>query len=123
MNPYQQLAQALDTLPNGFPPTPDGAELRLLEKLYTPEEAALTAQLSPHLESSEEIASRLGFVHAELRKTLKSLTKRGLIEAGRTEKGFLVLHDRAQAISLAIAAATVDDIVLIAGKSTCLRSN
>ncbi|PKN92751.1 MAG: hypothetical protein CVU44_13930 [Chloroflexi bacterium HGW-Chloroflexi-6] len=87
MNPYQQLARALDALPNGFPPTPDGTELRLLEKLYTPEEAALTAQLSPHLESSEEIASRLGLAHADLRKTLKSLTKRGLIEAGRTEKG------------------------------------
>ncbi len=87
MNPYQQLAQALDALPNGFPPTPDGAELRLLEKLYSPEEAALTAQLTPQLESSEAIASRLGLVHAELRKTLKSLAKRGLIEAGRTETG------------------------------------
>ena len=87
MNPYQQLAQALDALPNGFPPTPDGAELRLLEKLYSPEEAALTAQLSPQLESSEAIASRLGLPHAELRKTLKSLAKRGLIEAGRTETG------------------------------------
>ena len=32
------------------------------------------------------------------------------------EQGFLVLHDRAQAIAAAIAAATVDDIVLIAGK-------
>lgn len=24
MNPYQQLAKALDALPNGFSPTPDG---------------------------------------------------------------------------------------------------
>jgi Na+-translocating ferredoxin:NAD+ oxidoreductase subunit B len=87
MNPYQQLALALDALPNGFPPTPDGAELRLLEKLYTPEEAALTAQLSPRLESSDQIAARLGLPHADLRKMLKSLAKRGLIEAGRTETG------------------------------------
>lgn len=87
MNPYQQLARALDALPNGFPATPDGSELRLLEKLYTPEEASLTAQLSPHLEPSDEIASRLGLVHADLRKTLKSLTRRGLIESGRTERG------------------------------------
>jgi len=40
-NPYKRLAERLNALPNGFPPTEDGAELRLLEKLYTPEEAAL----------------------------------------------------------------------------------
>ena len=37
---YKLLAQRLDELPNGYPPTPDGIELRLLEKLFTPEEAA-----------------------------------------------------------------------------------
>ena len=37
--PYQRLAERLDALPNGFPPTADGVELRLLAKLFTPEEA------------------------------------------------------------------------------------
>ncbi len=35
-NPYKSLAERLDALPNGFPPTADGAELRLLVYLYTP---------------------------------------------------------------------------------------
>ena len=42
-NPYKSLAERLDALPNGFPPTADGAELRLLVYLYTPEQAALAA--------------------------------------------------------------------------------
>ena len=38
---YRKLAQRLDTIPNGFPATESGVELRLLEKMFTPEEAAL----------------------------------------------------------------------------------
>ena len=33
---YRTLAQRLDSLPNGFPPTEDGVELRLLAHLFTP---------------------------------------------------------------------------------------
>jgi hypothetical protein len=43
--PYRRLATRLNELPNGFPPASDGAELRLLAYLFTPEEAALAAQL------------------------------------------------------------------------------
>ncbi|MCZ7540040.1 MAG: hypothetical protein M5U29_09030 [Anaerolineae bacterium] len=43
--PYRRLAARLDALPNGFPPTEEGIELRLLAKLYTPEQAALAAEL------------------------------------------------------------------------------
>ena len=38
---YRSLAQTLHSLPNGFPPTETGVELRLLAKIFTPEEAAL----------------------------------------------------------------------------------
>ena len=31
-DPYKLLAKCLDSLPNGYPPTPDGLELRLLAK-------------------------------------------------------------------------------------------
>ncbi len=31
MNSYEVLAGKLDSLPNGYPPTEDGAHLRLLE--------------------------------------------------------------------------------------------
>jgi len=85
---YRQLAQRLDTLPNGFPPTEDGAELRLLALLYSPEEANLTAKLRLTLETSREIAARLELDHSEIKSMLKNLAGKGLIHAGRAEHGF-----------------------------------
>lgn len=87
LDPYKKLAQALDALPNGFPATKDGVELRLLEKLFTPEEASLACLLSTHLESAEQIAARIGATPGELRRQLKNMSRRGLIEAGRAEHG------------------------------------
>jgi len=84
-NAYKKLAERLNALPNGFPPTDDGKELKLLAKLFTPEEAELAAQLQPSLETVEEIAARTGRNADELRNQLKALSRRGLIEAGRKD--------------------------------------
>jgi len=85
-NPYKLLAERLDALPNGFPPTPDGAELRLLEKLFTPEEAALAARLRLTKETPAQLADRLGMDKVPLSQQLKTMTRKGLIAAGRTEE-------------------------------------
>lgn len=84
---YQHLARVLDALPNGFPSTGDGSELRLLEKLFTLEDADLVIQLSPTPETVDSIAVRIGVEKGHLRKQLKDLTRRGLINAQRLEKG------------------------------------
>ena len=86
-NPYKLLAERLDALPNGFPPTEDGAELRLLAKLFSEEEAALAAQLRLTLETPAQIADRIGGDSKTLRKQLKNMARRGLIAAGRAEGG------------------------------------
>ena len=86
-NPYERLAKTLDTLPNGFPPTSDGSELRLLAKLYTPEEADLASQLHIMLETSTKIAERLGLEHTPTRNMLKDMARRGLIRAGKKDDG------------------------------------
>ena len=80
---YKLLAERLNALPNGFPPTDDGRELKLLAKIFTPEQAELAAQLTPTLETTEEIAARTGENIAELRNQLKEMSRSGLIEAGR----------------------------------------
>lgn len=85
--PYKRLAERLDALPNGFPPTDDGAELRLLAKLFAPEEAALAAQLRLTLETPAQLATRIGGDAKALRKQLKEMARRGLIAAGRAEGG------------------------------------
>lgn len=85
--PYQLLAQRLDSLPNGYPPSQDGLEIKLLERLFTPQEAQLAAQLRLTKESSQQIAERTGGNPKEVRDMLKSMAKRGLINAGRVEGG------------------------------------
>ncbi len=86
-NPYQNLAKRLDQLPNGFPPTQEGIELRLLAHLFTPEEAELAAQLRLTLETAVQLSERTGGVPADLQKRLKKMARRGLISAGPTQSG------------------------------------
>jgi len=86
-NPYILLAEKLNTLPNGFPPAADGSELRLLEKLYSPDEAFVASQLTANLESADQVAERIGVDPGDLRLQLKAMSRRGLIEAGRVETG------------------------------------
>jgi electron transport complex protein RnfB len=40
---YRRLAERLDAIPNGFPATESGVELKLLAKIFAPEEAALAS--------------------------------------------------------------------------------
>ncbi|HET6846104.1 MAG TPA: 4Fe-4S dicluster domain-containing protein [Anaerolineales bacterium] len=82
MDAYQRLAEHLDALPNGFPPTADGSELRILQKLFTPEEADIAARLTSQRETVDEIAARTNLDAATIRDPLKSMARRGLIEAG-----------------------------------------
>ena len=84
---YKRLAERLDTLPNGFPPTADGSELRLLAKLFTPDEANLASQLRMGMETSSQIAERLCLDHVKTRQMLKSMAHRGLIKAGKIDDG------------------------------------
>jgi Na+-translocating ferredoxin:NAD+ oxidoreductase RNF subunit RnfB len=57
-NVYKKLAQRLDAMPHGFPETESGVELKILEKIYTPEEALLVSELRLTPESAEQIAKR-----------------------------------------------------------------
>jgi ferredoxin len=87
MSGYEQLAQRLNQLPDGFPPTSSGSELRLLQKLFTPEEAELASHLRLTPETPASLSERLDRDPAELSKLLKGMTRRGLIEAKRLDAG------------------------------------
>ena len=87
MTNYKLLAERLDALPNGYPATDDGAELRVLAKLFSPEEALLTSKLRMTKEIARVIADRTGSEFREVRNMLKSMAKRGLIRAGKGEGG------------------------------------
>jgi electron transport complex protein RnfB len=86
-DPYKELALRLDNLPNGFPPSVDGSELRLLARIFTPQEADLASQLLIKLETATEIAERLKLDYTPTRSLLKGMASRGLIRGGRIEGG------------------------------------
>jgi NAD-dependent dihydropyrimidine dehydrogenase PreA subunit len=76
---YERLADQLDTLPNGFPRTESGVEIRLLKKVVEPEGAWLAGQLSRKLESEEEIALRLDLPIEEATERLRGILQQGLL--------------------------------------------
>ena len=83
---YNNLAKALDALPNGFPTVPSGAEIKLLKKAFTPEEAALAAQMSRTYETAKDISLRAGLSEQDVVKTLESLLPRRLVRK-KTDDG------------------------------------
>lgn len=84
---YRQLAERLNTIPNGFPPTESGVELRLLEKLFTPEEARLASAMRLTREAAADIAPRAGMHPVQSERILKDMARKGLIRAGKGDTG------------------------------------
>jgi hypothetical protein len=76
---YEQLAAKLDGFPHGFPRTESGVELRILEKIFAPDEAAMAVRLLPIPEPVEAIAHRLGRSAEQVRPLLDGMVRRGQI--------------------------------------------
>ncbi len=76
---YKKLAQLLDTLPNGFPATESGVEMKLLRKIFDPDEAELFCDLRLKYETPEEVAQRTGRPLTNLAEKLESMWHRGLL--------------------------------------------
>lgn len=76
---YKKLAEHLDQLPGGFAPSKTGADIELLQRLFTPEEAELAIHLSLNQESAQSIAVRSGLPLAKTEESLTEMSKKGLI--------------------------------------------
>src|SRR5271157_4384693 len=68
---YRRLQQHLDRAPVGFPATASGIEIRILKRLFTPEEAEIALELSSIPEPAPTIHKRL-----KSRLALPDLTNR-----------------------------------------------
>jgi ferredoxin len=82
---YRRLSRQLNAIPNGFPPAESGADVRLLQKIFTPEEAALAGYMTPHQEPAAAIAARAGMDPQVALALLKGMVRRELIRVGRKE--------------------------------------
>jgi len=82
---FKRLARKLDRLPQGFPSTPDGVELQILRRIFSPEDAALALRLRPWPEVPSRIARRIGRPVEETRSALEGMAARGQILSCRDE--------------------------------------
>jgi len=89
---YEKLANELDRIPNGFPRTKSGVELKLLAKLFSPDDAALAATLRMEPKSLIEIAEENGIEEREAKSRLIGMVKKGLIDLKREEGRGFVFH-------------------------------
>jgi Pyruvate/2-oxoacid:ferredoxin oxidoreductase delta subunit len=80
---YERLAAKLDEFPHGFPRTESGVELRILAKIFSPEDAAMALDLLPIPETAAAIARRLGWEIQDLQPVLDRMVARGQITTGR----------------------------------------
>ena len=90
---YKRLANHLDNLPGGFPPTENGVEMRILKRLFTPEEAQLAVHLTMTPEEPQSIAGRIKLPGDETAQRLEEMAKRGYSEADIRNR-FLKIHGR-----------------------------
>ncbi|HMF29807.1 MAG TPA: 4Fe-4S binding protein [Candidatus Lokiarchaeia archaeon] len=83
---YRRLQEHLDKQPIGYPATETGVEIRILQYLFTPEEAKLATALTFIPESPQKIfrrAKKLGFEEGEMNQLLDGMVAKGIIHGGR----------------------------------------
>lgn len=78
-NIYEKLRARLDDLATGYPETESKVEIRLLQRLFTEEEAELFLHLSPLLENPEDIAKRLNRDPDQLMAMMEQMAQKGLL--------------------------------------------
>jgi len=87
---FKKLAMHLDNLPGGFPETETGVELRILRRLFTPEEAEMALHLALLPEEAKVIAHRAKQAEAETKTLLDEMFLKGLLikleKEGRSPK-------------------------------------
>jgi len=91
---YERLARHLDSLPASFPRTESGVELRILRRLFTPEEAALALHLTLLHEEARVVARRAGLPVGEVAERLETMSRKGLLR--RSERNGRPSYQAAQ---------------------------
>ncbi len=76
---YEKLAAHLDNLPGGYPSTESGVELRILRRLFTPEEAEMALMLAILPEEAKVIAHRAKCSVEETTNLLEEMHQKGLV--------------------------------------------
>ena len=76
---YERLRDRLDDLSVGYPATQSGVEIRILQQLFTEEEAEFFLKLSPLPEAAEQVATRLGLDPQQTAALMERMAAKGLL--------------------------------------------
>jgi len=76
---YERLADAMDAQPAGFTRTPNKLEIKLLELVFSLEEALVASTMSRTLETAAEIAGRVGLPEEKVTVLLESMIPRRMV--------------------------------------------
>ncbi|WP_300667853.1 4Fe-4S dicluster-binding protein [Desulfoluna sp.] len=76
---YRRLQQVLDTLPNGFPESDEGLDIKILKRIFTEEEAQIFCILRLTYETAEQITERTGWPLEGLNDNLIRMWEKGQI--------------------------------------------
>jgi Pyruvate/2-oxoacid:ferredoxin oxidoreductase delta subunit len=87
MDVYERLAFKLDNLPNGYPRTETGEEIKILRMIFHPEEAEVFIKMFQVPESAVAIAERVGKPVEEMEFFLPRMVRRGQIGMIRSANG------------------------------------
>ncbi|MFW9847494.1 MAG: ATP-binding protein [Candidatus Thorarchaeota archaeon] len=84
---WERLADVLDKIPNGFTHVDDGSHIRLLQWIFTEEEADLASKMKLRGETIEEISERLDKTPEMLQDQLEVMHEKGQIRAWNSSTG------------------------------------
>jgi electron transport complex protein RnfB len=76
---FNTLADALDSLPNAFPRSESGIEIKLLKKIFTREEAEIAVKLNGEYLPVDVLAEYIGMTPKQAQSKLLALAKKGLL--------------------------------------------
>jgi len=76
---FKQLRERLNFYSIGFPETATGVEIKILEELFTEDEASLFLSLSHRLEKPESVAQRINRPLPDVAEQLEDMAGRGLL--------------------------------------------
>ncbi len=74
---YQRLREFLDRMPGGFPATESGVEIKILKKLFAPDEAELVIKLGQFPLPLSQAAKKLGLEEKAAGEKLESMARKG----------------------------------------------
>ena len=88
INPYEELARVLDTIPNGYPAVEDGTHIKILEWIFTPEEAELASKLKLSGETAAEIVKECNLLKRKRERiTITNKNERHILSLGFGKQG------------------------------------